>query len=210
MSVTYVDSKSNQTDQLRSGQSSTSPDQVQVDAADHQATNNQDDVNSPFSFLGSVGPDTSSHSETDGDSEDLEDLLNDTPQDDSDAKIGGVLETYLATVKGNIMSALGSSHLPPCYQQGQFWIYPPSPYFAMYKAERSLDSDVLNPTSLYYPAVFLWLPHLLDSVSIITCHNPSCSFYKDKAHSMVIKGWNTNPIARRVIGLDQNYYIMTM
>jgi hypothetical protein len=60
---------------------------------------------------------------TDGDSEDLEDLLNDTSQDDSDAKIGGVLETYLATVKGNIMSALGSSHLPPCYQQGQFWIH---------------------------------------------------------------------------------------
>lgn len=27
---------------------------------------------------------------------------------------------------------------------------------------------------------------------------------------MVIKGWNSDPIARRVIGLDQNYYIMTM
>lgn len=27
---------------------------------------------------------------------------------------------------------------------------------------------------------------------------------------MVIKGWNTDPIARRVIGLDQNYYVMTM
>jgi hypothetical protein len=27
---------------------------------------------------------------------------------------------------------------------------------------------------------------------------------------MVIKGWNTDPIARHVIGLDQNYYVMTM
>jgi len=61
MSVTYVDSKSNQTGQPRPGQSSTSPDQVQVDAADHQATNNKDDVNSPFSFLGSVGTDASIH-----------------------------------------------------------------------------------------------------------------------------------------------------
>ena len=27
---------------------------------------------------------------------------------------------------------------------------------------------------------------------------------------MVIKGWNTDPIAHQVVGLDQNYYIMTM
>ena len=27
---------------------------------------------------------------------------------------------------------------------------------------------------------------------------------------MVIKGWNTDPIACQVVGLDQNYYIMTM
>ena len=27
---------------------------------------------------------------------------------------------------------------------------------------------------------------------------------------MTIKGWNDDPIAHQVIGLDQNYYIMTM
>ena len=26
---------------------------------------------------------------------------------------------------------------------------------------------------------------------------------------MTVKGWNDNPIARRVVGLDQNYFIIT-
>ena len=110
--------------------------------------------------------------------------MNNLPQDDSNENIGGILETYLATIKGNIMSSLEGAHLPSCYQQGQFWMYPPSPYFAMYRTERSLGSDVPNPAGLYYPAVFLWLPHLLDLASTITCQNSSCSLYKDKGHPM--------------------------
>lgn len=130
--------------------------------------------------------------------------MNDTPQHDSDAKIGGVLETYLATIKGNIMSAQGCSHLPPCYQQGQFGIYPPSPYFAMYKAELGLRC-----AESYFTVLSCSLS-MVASFAGLSQHNPSCSFYKDEANSMVIKGWNTDPIAHCVIGLDQNYYIMTM
>lgn len=71
------------------------------------------------------------------------------------------------------------------------------------------SGDGLNPSSIYYPSVFLWLPHLLDQHHQILCPNIECGLYMKKAHSMTIKCWNDNPVARRVIGLDHNYYIMT-
>jgi hypothetical protein len=78
----------------------------------------------------------------------------------------------------------------------------------MCKAEKILDG--LNPTSLYHPSVFLWLPHLLDTSSVITCPNSTCNWYKNINHPMTIKGWNDDPIARCIVGLDRIYYIMTM
>ena len=61
---------------------------------------------------------------------------------------------------------------------------------------------------LYYPRIFVWLPEFLDK-SPIACQNPECQYYKDFSHPMTVKGWNDNPIARRVVGLDQNYFIIT-
>jgi hypothetical protein len=78
----------------------------------------------------------------------------------------------------------------------------------MCKAEKILNG--LNPTSLYHPSVFFWLPHLLDTSSVITCPNSTCNWYKNINHPMTIKGWNNDPIARRIVGLDWIYYIMTM
>ena len=77
----------------------------------------------------------------------------------------------------------------------------------MCKAEKIPDG--MNPTSLYHPSVFLWLPHLLYTCPI-TCPNARCQWHSDQAHPMTIKGWNDDPVACRVVGLDQNYYIMTM
>src|SRR5436190_794255 len=94
---------------------------------------------------------------------------------------------------------------PKCYKQhGQFWIYPPDPYFLMHKGlQRGLCPD-----SLYHPPVFLWLPHLLDKKGYL-CQVPGCQNYKNRLVPLTIKGWNSKPIARHIVTLDSCYYIMT-
>ena len=52
------------------------------------------------------------------------------------------------------------------------------------------------------------MPEFLDK-SPITCQNSECQYFKDSLHPMTVKGWNDNCIARRVIGLDQNYFVIT-
>ena len=95
---------------------------------------------------------------------------------------------------------------PKCYLQGQFWIYPPDPYFAMCKAAHSPSG--LNPELLYHPPIFLWLPHILENTQY-TCPMSSCHNYKSSTRPLAIKGWNDNPIAWHVVALDGVYYIMT-
>jgi hypothetical protein len=148
----------------------------------------------PFPFLDD-GP-VDSDSDSEGYDSDLEDLLNNDhhgqDQPDADAGASGIVHAYLGSVKETVVKSMNAKQLPQCYQQGQFWIHPPQPYFAMSKAAKFADS--LNPTSLYYPPVFLWLPHLLDETPI-TCQNIGCKYYQKCNHPMTIKGWNTDPIA---------------
>ncbi|KAF8321954.1 hypothetical protein F5887DRAFT_904347, partial [Amanita rubescens] len=143
------------------------------------------------------------------DSDDMDDLFGDFDDGDGfdDPSTSGIIETYLASVKNKLIAELHTQALPSCYQNGSFWIHPPQPFFALKKSMNSIDG--LNPSSIYYPAVFLWLPNLLDEKHKIMCPNPECGFYKKGANPMTIKCWNDNPIARRVVGLDQNYYVMT-
>ena len=145
------------------------------------------------------------------DSDDLDDLCEDFDHgdgfDDDDPSTSGIIETYLASVKDKLIAELHTQALPSCYQNGSFWIHPPQPFFALKKSMESVDG--LNPSSIYYPAVFLWLPNLLDKKNKIMCPNPECGCYKKGANPMTIKCWNDNPIARQVVGLDQNYYVMT-
>ncbi|KAJ7835695.1 hypothetical protein B0H13DRAFT_1516560, partial [Mycena leptocephala] len=78
-------------------------------------------------------------------------------------------------------------------------------FFALEKAGKSADG--VTPSSLYWPSVFLWLPEFLHTTGF-KCSNAACQ----KAYTGVplsAKGWNDNPIARRVVGLDRVYYVMT-
>ncbi|KAJ6528995.1 hypothetical protein B0H19DRAFT_900365, partial [Mycena capillaripes] len=77
--------------------------------------------------------------------------------------------------------------------------------FALQKSGNSAPG--VSPASLYWPSVFLWLPDILHTGGFKGT-NPVCQ----KFHSGVPlspKGWNDNPIARRVIALDRVYYVMT-
>jgi len=113
----------------------------------------------------------------------------------------GILQTFLLGLKERLSKEIEASHMPKCYQQNQFWIRPDDAYFAMHKAEVSPDS--LSPHLLYIPPVFVWLPHLLEDKTL-KCQNPQCH-----QHPLTVKGWNDNPVARRVVSLDGLYYVIT-
>jgi hypothetical protein len=137
-----------------------------------------------------------------------DDLLEDCFEEQSghfehDPPITGVVQTYLTSLKEKIAKEIHSGSLPACYKEGHFWIHPRDPFFAMQKAAKSPDG--LTPNTLYYPPVFLWLPHLLDDKPLM-CPNTTC---KSGKHQLTVKGWNDNPIARRVVNINGLYYVMT-
>jgi len=118
--------------------------------------------------------------------------------------ICGVVQTYLVGLKSQLRTEIETHGKPLCYMKGTFWVRPHDPYFAMTKSAQSVDG--LNPNTLYYPTVFVWLPHLLD-LSPLRCKNVEC---QQKNCVLTVKGWNDNPVARRVVALDDVYYVMTM
>ena len=127
-------------------------------------------------------------------------------KDSDDAPVSGVTSTYLAGLKEKLSRQMKGNDLPACYKTGTFWICPPHPFFAMRKSCHSVDGPI--PDSLYHPVVFLWLPHLLSDKPIL-CQNLACKHFQQEGKPMTVKGWNDNPIARRVVDLDGLYYIMT-
>ncbi|KIK00182.1 hypothetical protein K443DRAFT_100888 [Laccaria amethystina LaAM-08-1] len=100
-----------------------------------------------------------------------------------------------------------SKQLPECYKQGQFWIHPRHPFFAMDKA--AISAGGITPESLYFPDVFVWIPTLLNGDNKLVCKDHKCIRSGGKNKELSIKGFNDNPIARRVITLDSCYYILT-
>lgn len=87
----------------------------------------------------------------------------------------------------SIQKRLVEQDLPEEYAKGTFWVEPPSPYFA-------LRQNPLDPTMLYRPRVFLWMPHLLVE-NRLRC--PQCNANLEN------KGFNKCPPARRVFDIDK-------
>ena len=135
-----------------------------------------------------------------------QDVPSSIPPSDDLAPPTGVVKVYLASLRDQLGREMQDGQWPKCYLQGQWWIHPPHPYFAMQKA---LDRPSgLNPSVLYHPPVFLWLPHLLDDQKYL-CPWSSCNNYKNPQKPLTIKGWNDDPIACHVVSLDGVYYVMT-
>ncbi|KAJ7452542.1 hypothetical protein FB451DRAFT_1374025 [Mycena latifolia] len=129
----------------------------------------------------------------------------DTPSMESTVVPDGVIKSYLSALKDQFDREIRFSTKPNCYQNGTFWVHPRDPYFSLEKSGRTETG--VTPSSLYLPSVFLWLPDCLHTGEL-KCSNPVCQ----KARTGVAlspKGWNDNPIARRVVGLDRVYYVMT-
>lgn len=157
----------------------------------------------PFAFLDN--PDAIDESLT------LEDEITDPEQDapkpdeEDNSQTSGLIDTYLKSVKDQVDKELESGRGPECYRHGLFFIYAKAPYFSLKEAKKKPQE--LSPHSLCYPDIFLWLPDEAGEKESIKCPNSSCAGYKTKP--MSVKGWNDNPVARHIIGLTRNYYILT-
>ena len=156
-------------------------------------------------------PDFDADTDTDADADPF-DSYNDPFEDNCEVYLddlppAGVVDSYFGSVKNNIQGELNGNALPLCYQNGSFWVYPPDPYFGLHDSAKSAGG--LEPTKLYQPKVFVWLPHLLDRQSILTCQNHECHYYKNTEHPLTFKSWNNDPIACRVVDIKDNYYILT-
>ena len=168
----------------------------------------------PFAFLGTAAPDLGVNDDSDDepfcDSDDLDDILADMQPSDinsEDISVTGIIASYLSSVKDKLQSEITNYTKPDCYRNNTFWILPPDPYFALCKSYSSAGG--LDPSGLYYPKVFVWLPEYLGAKRSITCQTKGCIYYQDIKNPMQPKGWNDDPVARRVVGLDRNYYIIT-
>ncbi|KAJ6516958.1 hypothetical protein DFH09DRAFT_1287885 [Mycena vulgaris] len=160
----------------------------------------------PFPFLQADPPDFDSDENSEPDS-DFEDLLDDTVPlknlaDEATVDTKGVISLYFTDLKRRLVAEMDGGTWPKCYDQGSFWIHPPAPIFALMSAAKSTKlaekskagdktgQNPLKPTGLYYPS--------------------GCAEYGNTHRALEIKGWNDKPLARRVVGLDRTYYVVTM
>ena len=70
--------------------------------------------------------------DSDYDSDGSEDDTDEATKQNEPAQ--GVVKAYLANLKAKIADEIHGNRLPQCYGQGQFWMHPFHPYFAMSKA----------------------------------------------------------------------------
>jgi hypothetical protein len=105
--------------------------------------------------------------------------------------IEGVVKEYLWSVQRAI-SGQTKYGKPRCCDNGTFWIRPTNPV---------LQKDHL-PDGYYYPDVFVWIPDLVGEVKLIC---PTCS----KSDRVVAHGYPSSVPARRVVSLNQCYYILS-
>ena len=94
-----------------------------------------------------------------------------------------VIRKYLYDVHNRIVK----EGYPTEYRNGTFWVRPKDAYFALI--------DYLNPNALYFPRIFLWLPHLvIDKLGkVLKC--PKCDY------ELKSKGYTDKP--RRVVDITE-------
>jgi hypothetical protein len=138
----------------------------------------------------------------------------DHPAEDTPAP-AGVVQAYLDRIQKEVHAQIEGKHkMPDCYLNGTFWIRPRDNWFALHCNKDSLEA-------LYYPRVFVWVPHVLMPLDFefrcIYCEKADakmtesgeCIFSTYYDGVLSCKGWNSNPVARRVVDLDSSYYILS-
>ncbi|KAJ7066294.1 hypothetical protein C8F01DRAFT_1228372 [Mycena amicta] len=136
--------------------------------------------------------------EVDGGDEDDEGNL-DTEQQSAEAAANSVNDQWLATTLEKVQKEIQTHGQPRVYREGQLWIYPKDPIFALQEAA---TTGVYSPDTLYLLPIFLWLPDYLPG-------HPD-RFYCECGEALNKHSYNTNPIARRVCTTSgSDYFLLT-
>ncbi|KIK53615.1 hypothetical protein GYMLUDRAFT_63605 [Collybiopsis luxurians FD-317 M1] len=117
---------------------------------------------------------------------------------DSEVPAHSVIHQYLLDFPNGLQKQIDQYGMPNCYKDGQFFVYPPHPVFALHTAIHTSFS----PDPLCLRPIFIWLPEYLPG-------HPD--HYKCTCGgNLSMNGYNDNPIAQRVhTSTGTNYFIFT-
>ena len=89
----------------------------------------------PFPYLSALPSETEDDDATlpDDDSDDPDDPFSDDSFEQSDPKVKGIIEAYLASVKKKLVQEISSCKIPSCYAAKTFWINPLDHFFCFKK-----------------------------------------------------------------------------
>ncbi|KAE9397154.1 hypothetical protein BT96DRAFT_996110 [Gymnopus androsaceus JB14] len=140
--------------------------------------------------------------------ESISDTMDDSMEGNAEAAAAETEETetakrsvnhqHLLDYRNSLQKQIQKYRMPKCYKDGQFFVHPPHPVFALHQAARTSFS----PDPLCLRSIFVWLPEYL----------PGCpDSYKCECGSyLTMNGYNDSPIARRVrTSTGQDYYLFT-
>ncbi|KAJ7192005.1 hypothetical protein GGX14DRAFT_578453 [Mycena pura] len=117
---------------------------------------------------------------------------------DAEAPLHSVNEQWLRTSLAGIQKDVELHGQPQCYCNGQLWIRPIDPIFALQRAATS----GFSPDTLYLLPIFVWLPDCLPG-------RPD-RFKCECGQSLNRHGYNPDPIARRVgTTSGSDYFLLT-
>ncbi|KAL0567504.1 hypothetical protein V5O48_014489 [Marasmius crinis-equi] len=137
---------------------------------------------------------------SDGDEDSMEDNAKAAEKEtaESEVKENSVLHQYLIKFCSNIQKEIKKNGRPQCYIDGQFFVHPRHPVFALHDAA----STSFSPDPLCLLPVFVWLPNHLP-------HRP-INFKCRCGRRLTSNGYNDNPIARRVrTSTGRDYLLFT-
>ncbi|KAJ6490114.1 hypothetical protein C8R45DRAFT_1139189 [Mycena sanguinolenta] len=117
----------------------------------------------------------------------------------NEAKILSENHQWLKTTLDQIVKDTnGRLKVPRCYKDGQLWVRPIDPVFALKRAAVT----GFRPNRLYLLPIFVWLPHFLPG-------HPD-SYKCECGARLILNGYNEDPIARRISTLSgPDYFLFT-
>ncbi|KAJ7767051.1 hypothetical protein DFH07DRAFT_1012099 [Mycena maculata] len=123
----------------------------------------------------------------------------DAEQQSTEAATDSANDQWLATTLEKVQKQIKIKDQPRVYSQGQLWIYPKDPIFALQEAA---TTGVYAPDVLYLLPIFLWLPDYLPG-------HPD-RFHCECGEALNKHSYNTKPIARRVCTTSgSDYFLLT-
>ncbi|KAJ7152120.1 hypothetical protein C8R46DRAFT_484877 [Mycena filopes] len=123
----------------------------------------------------------------------------DAEQQSAETPFDSVNDQWLATTLETVKKEISSLQQPQAYKDGQLWIRPKDPIFALRDAA---TTGIYSPDALYQLPVFLWLPDYLPG-------RPD-RFHCECGEALNKHSYNTSPITRRVCTTaGSDYFLLT-